>query len=401
LPQLAPRRFKKKGAAGPVQLDLPEPLEADLYPGLADGMLPLLGGLPDLRVAPVTALARAYRRALLGAPHTLDYQSEYGNHELRTALAGKLRETRGLTCSGDDILVTRGSQMALFLAASALLRPGDAVAVEVYGYRPAWRALSLAGAKLLPVPVDASGIRVDALEQLLATEKIRALYVTPHHQYPTTVTLTARRRIELLKLAARHRFAILEDDYDHEYHYWGRPILPLASADEAGVVVYIGTLSKVLFPGIRIGYVAASPPILDRMVRVRTYLDRQGDHAVEHSIASLIEDGTLASHVRRMRHLYEERRGVLLDALRRSLGDVLSFREPAGGLAVWARARGRVPVETWAARALDRGVVVQTAKRFSFDGNTRPYLRLGYARLDPGELRTAVSRLALALKDCG
>src|SRR5262249_15917197 len=157
----------------------------------------------------------------------------------------------------------------LDLAARALLRPGDVVAVEELGYRPAWEALRNAGAELVPVPIDEHGLRVDALPR-----RLRAVYVTPHHQYPTTGILSAACRIELLALAERQGFAIFEDDYDHEFHYEGRPVLPLASADCAGSVVYLGTLSKVLAPGLRIGYVVAPRPVLDRIAAHRLYVDR-------------------------------------------------------------------------------------------------------------------------------
>lgn len=139
--------------------------------------------------------------------------------------------------------------MALDLLARSLLKPGDMVAVEAFGYRPAWDALRLAGAELHPILVDEKGLDVDGLQRLLRQTPVRAVYVTPHHQYPTTVTLSPQRRQQLLALAQRHRFVIIEDDYDHEFHYDGRPVLPLASADEAGVVASLGTLSKVLAPG--------------------------------------------------------------------------------------------------------------------------------------------------------
>src|SRR5262245_62620003 len=166
----------------------------------------------------------------------------------------------------DCLLVTRGSQMALSLTARALVRPGDVVAVEHPGYRPAWEAFRLAGAEVVPVPVDEHGLDIRALHKLISRREIRAVYVTPHHQFPTTVTLAAPRRMELLRLAAQRRFAIVEDDYDHEFHYGGRPVLPMASFDTEGVVVYIGTLSKVLALGLRLGFVAAPRDFVGRVM---------------------------------------------------------------------------------------------------------------------------------------
>jgi GntR family transcriptional regulator/MocR family aminotransferase len=403
LPDVTPRRFGLVSRPRKhVELPLAEPWPAEPYEPLPEGVLPLIGGWPDLRLLPVSAIASAYRSALRLAPRTLGYGSERGHPRLRAALATMLNETRGLRATADDVLVTRGSQMAFFLAARALVSPGDVIAVEAFGYRPGWEAMRLGGARLVPIAVDGGGIRIDALEAACGEHRVRAVYVTPHHQYPTTVTLTPGRRLALLALAARERFIVIEDDYDHEFHYTGRPILPLGSADEAGVVVYVGTLSKVFFPGLRMGYVVARPEIVERMRRIRYYIDRQGDLSVEWAVATLIEEGELARHTRRVRRHYAERRNALVEALRSELGDVLSFHEPPGGMALWARVRNqgsrRADVEAWTERALARRVVVHSARRFDFEGRSRPFLRLGYAALTPTEIRGAVRALAQAWK---
>jgi GntR family transcriptional regulator / MocR family aminotransferase len=395
-PESPRTRRAVRATVEPIRLELPEMLPPEPYPPPQPGVLPLVGGLPDLRLIPRAELARAYRRALTRAPHTLGYGSEWGNPRLLRALGDYLAETRGVVCEEGGLLTTRGSQMAIHLCARALLPPGAAVAVEALGYRPAWEALKLAGARLLPVPVDAQGLDVNVLRELCRRERIRLLYVTPHHQYPTTVTLTAPRRAELVALARQERFAILEDDYDHEHHYDGRPVLPLASL-APDVVVYVGTFSKVLAPGLRLGYVAGPRDVLERAARLRLYLDRQSDLAVEEAVAELIEDGELGRHLRRSRRRCLERRDALVDALRRRLGAALSFDVPAGGMALWARAHGRVSVEAWAERALAKGVLVQPGRRFQFDGRTRPYFRLGFGALNPDELNRAVTRFAEAM----
>jgi GntR family transcriptional regulator/MocR family aminotransferase len=304
-----------------------------------------------------------------------------------------LASTRGLSVGAEDVLVTRGSQMALSLVARALLRPGDLVAVEELGYRPAWEAFRAAGATVVPVAVDADGLDVDALRRVAG---LRAVYVTPHHQYPTTVTLKAARRLALLSLARSRGFAIVEDDYDHEFHYDGRPVLPLASADRAGVVVYIGTLSKVLAPGLRAGYVVAPPAVLARVAAHRSLLDIQGDLATEAALAALLDDGELQRHVARVRRIYAARRDLLASTLHRAFGDALDFTVPTGGMALWARARARLDVDAWARRALDRGVSFYTGRRYAFDARPRPFLRLSFAWLDDRELEEAVRRMAAA-----
>lgn len=356
------------------------------------------GGIPDVRLVPAAELARAVRTVLRRrASVALAYGDAAGPRELRAAIAAMVAETRGVAATAGDVLVTRGSQMAVDLVARTLLGPGDVVAVEALGYRPAWEALRAAGARLVALPVDAYGLDVDALEALCLRERVRGVYVTPHHQFPTTVTLGAARRLRLLEIARDHRMFVLEDDYDHEFHYEGRPVLPLASADLHGVVVYVGTLSKVLAPGLRIGFVIAPPPVLERLVAVRMNVDRQGDQILELAVADLLDDGSVPRHVRRARRIYAQRRLVLIELLERQLGGVLSFRTPAGGTAIWARVAKDVSVDVWAERALERGLALQSGRRFAFDGKSRPYLRIGFAQHDEHEAREAVRRLVTAL----
>jgi GntR family transcriptional regulator/MocR family aminotransferase len=326
----------------------------------------------------------------------LDYGDPRGSARLRAALAEMLARARGLAVDESSLLVTRGSQMALWLAAHALVAPGDVVAVEALGYRPAWDALRAAGARLEPLPVDRGGLRVDALAALCTRRSLRALYLTPHHQYPTTVTLTAPRRIELLRLARRHRFAVLEDDYDHEFHYQGRPVLPLASADPGGSVVYVGTLSKVLAPALRLGYLVAPPPLIERLAAERVLVDRQGDRVLEEAVAELLEEGEVQRHVRRVRRIYRARRDILATELTARLGDRVRFALPSGGMALWCEAPG-IDTTAWEARALAAGVGFQAARRFTFDGRPRAAARLGFAPIDERAIVEAVRRLAAVI----
>ncbi len=377
-----------------------------VVPVLAGGGIFLWGGVPDLTLVPTAALARAYRRALRSrGGATLGYSDPYGFPRLRAAVASMLSATRGLAAGADDVLITRGSQMAIDLAARTLLRPGDLVAVEELGYRRAWDAIVRAGARLVPLPVDADGVDVGALEALCARRPIRALYLTPHHQYPSTVVLSASRRIALLDLARRQRLAILEDDYDHEFHFEGHPVMPLASADAAGVVIYVGTFSKILAPGLRLGFTVAPRPLLHRLARLREVVDRQGDTSTESAVAELIEDGELQRHARRMRRIYQARRDVFVAALRRRLGDALTFRVPPGGMSLWARAAATIDVDRWCQAAAARGVgfvpggayvLPEDAHALARWGN---HLRLGYGGYDPRRLEEAVARLATALRE--
>jgi GntR family transcriptional regulator/MocR family aminotransferase len=350
-----------------------------------------------VRLVPARSIGRAYRRALaLRSADLLAYGDPEGHPALRSALASMLANTRGLSVTGDDVLVTRGSQMGLALAARALLRPGDVVAVEQFGYRPAWEAFRAAGATLIPVAIDRDGIDVDALKGLANRTTVRVVYLTPHHQYPTTVTLKAARRLALLDFARAEKIAIIEDDYDHDFHYDGRPILPLASADHTGLVVYVGTLSKILAPGLRVGYVVAPPPVLRSMSAIRSFLDIQGDRATEAAVATLIEDGELQRHVARVRRIYADRREILANSLRRSFGDQVEFTLAPGGMALWVRLLGSVDVEAWARRSVQHGVSWYPGRRYSFDDRPHPFARFNFASLNERELPEAVKRMAAA-----
>jgi GntR family transcriptional regulator/MocR family aminotransferase len=392
----SPRLGVRAPSPARVAFSLPEPPVAYRRPLLPRGTLNLSSGAPDVRLVPARAIGRAYRRVLSRKSDLLAYGDPEGHPALRSALASMLAHTRGLSASADDVLVTRGSQMALTLAARALVRPGDAVAVEELGYRPAWEAFRAAGATLVPVAVDRDGLDVAALRALARRRPLRAVYVTPHHQYPTTVTLKAARRLELLALARDERIAVVEDDYDHEFHYDGRPVLPLASADQAGVVVYIGTLSKILAPGLRAGYIVAPPAVVRSAAAIRSLLDIQGDLATEAAIAALIEDGELQRHVARVRRVYANRREILATSLRRAFGEEVDFTLAGGGMALWVHLRMPVDVEAWARRSVARGVSWYTGRRYAFDGRPRPYARLSFAWLAEREIPEAVRRMAAA-----
>jgi GntR family transcriptional regulator/MocR family aminotransferase len=364
----------------------------------APGLLKVGSGLPDPRLLPGAELARAYRRALvLNRQQNLELEDPQGHPMLRQSLARMLGEARGIAASPENILVTRGSQMALFLVGQALLSAGEAVAVEALGHPGVWEAFARAGARCLPVPVDAEGMRVGALAQLAESERLRAVYVTPLRQYPTLVPLSAERRARLMALAQSHRFAIIENDQDSEFLFEGRPRAPLAAEDRSGVVVHVGTLSKIFSPNLRLGYVHGPAPLIARMRALRQALDRQGDMVLERAFAELLDDGAIHRHLNRMQLAYRARRDVLCRALERALGDRLSFQVPEGGLALWAQVAEGVDVDRWSARALEQGVAFQPGRRFAFDGSAVQGLRLGFSNYPESDLEEVALRMRAAL----
>ena len=362
------------------------------------GALLLTTSTPDVRLFPARELARAFRRALAPRARSLSgYADPCGHVRLRVQLSAMLVRSRALAAAPDNLMLTRSIEQAIDLVARTLIAPGDVVIVENYGYPPAWNVLKLAGARLVPLPLDSDGLDVDALETLLRQQRIRAVFLTPHHQFPTTSVMSPKRRLRLAELALQHRFAIIEDDYDHEFHYAGKPVLPIAAGVGRANTVYIGSLANLLAPGVSAGFIVAPPLVFERLYRLRAVSDARSDAAIECAIAELFEDGELLRHTRRMRRIYAARRDCLATALRHHLGDALEFDVPEGGMALWARVDDNIDVIGWENAGEREGVIFQNAKLYHFPQREQCFMRLGFSYLDESELNEAVRRMARAL----
>lgn len=373
---------------------------AGAEPRLPQGLMQFGSGVPDARLLPGDALARAYGRALKrNRSNPLALEDAQGHPLFREAIAGMLARTRGIATTPERIFVTRGSQHAFSLVAEALFAQGDVVAVEAFGARPAWEAFARAGARCLPVPVDEEGIDVEALAAIAARERLRAVFVTPQRQYPTLAVLSPARRQRLLELAARHRCAVLEADSDSEFQFEGCPLAPLAASDQAGVVVHIGTLSKLFSPGLRLGFAHGPSPLIRRMKAIRLGFDRQGDLVLERAMAELMEDGELQAHVNRMHEIYRRRRDALCAALGRELGGAVQAPAPPGGLALWVKVAPGIDVDAWASHALGRGVVFRPGRHFSFERAPVQGLRVGFSSAGEDELEDLARRMGAALAE--
>ncbi|MEZ0485674.1 MocR-like pyridoxine biosynthesis transcription factor PdxR [Fibrella aquatica] len=352
-------------------------------------------GLPDSRLAPLDELSRAYRSyARWGNPQAhFGYGDTKGHPLLREALSVHLNETRGLQTTATNILITRGSIMGIHLACQVLLRPGDGVVTGATTWTGATMNALQAGAQLFTVPVDAHGMNMDTLADLCARQPIRMVYVTPHHHYPTTVTMRADRRIRLRQLAEQYRFVILEDDYDYDFHYLGRPILPLASADPQGMVIYIGSLTKSVAPAFRIGYVVGPTAVIDEMARLRRIIDRQGDPALEFAIGQLFQSGEMKRHFRKAIRTYEARRDYLCQLLTTELPDHIQFTKPDGGLALWATFNKDIDLPAVAERAGKAGLYLSAGLVHNLPGQLLNSTRMGFASSTEAELEQAVAVL--------
>ncbi|MBK5538938.1 PLP-dependent aminotransferase family protein [Pseudomonas sp. TH05] len=374
--------------------------QGDQVPALQHrpGTLFIDNGACDHRLLPQAVLHRYYRNALRSsfASNTVRHGSEQTSHHLRRALADMLRHNRGLAVGAEHICLTQGTQMSLYLTASALLKPGDVVLVERLSYPPAWEIFRKLGAQLVTLDLDSEGCRVDQIDALCRVHKVRMIYLTPHHQFPTTVSLHAGRRQQLLALARRHDFCVIEEDYDHEYHFAGRPYLPLASDSTQRHVIYIGSLSKALGSTFRCSYVVAPTNVIEVLERHAALTLGQGDAVMQRMLADLINDGELKKHLRRVSKEYLRRRETLHSGLLDGFGERISVREPEGGLALWVGFEAEIDVDQLVKKALEYGLVVRNGRQFSPLDQPENALRIGFASLNREEIRLATARLVQA-----
>jgi GntR family transcriptional regulator / MocR family aminotransferase len=354
-------------------------------------------GLPAVDAFPHQAWTRILtRRARRSLDVLLGYQDPAGYRPLREAIAGYLSMARGVRCVPDRILVVSGAQAGLDLSARLLLDPGDPAWVEDPGYYGARGALIGAGARLIPVPVDIDGLDVAAGQR--CEPHARLAYVTPSHQFPVGVTMSLQRRLALLAWADRAGSFVLEDDYESEYRYVGRPLPALQGLDEAGRVIYIGSFSKVLFPSLRIGYLVVPDGLVDAFAAAQRLSQIHVPALEQAALADFLADGHFGRHVRRMRALYAARGATLIRAIRRQTGGALEVGSADAGL----HAVGWLPSGTddraVAARAAQHGIQAQPLSAHALQPPSRGGLLLGYAAVPEPEIEQAVRHLAEVLR---
>ncbi|MBT0668025.1 PLP-dependent aminotransferase family protein [Novosphingobium profundi] len=388
-------------AAMPALLDdepqyrfTPPPARPLALPGGAG--IKLDEGAPDGRLFPADQLARAYRAAVQRASrgNRLQYRDPRGTERLREQIAEMLRSQRGLPFTCDNICITRGSQNGLFLALQVLIRPGDAVIVEELTYEPAVAAIRALGGVVIPVGLDEEGIDVAEMVAACRRHAVRAVFLTPHHQFPTTVALRPERRLQVLDVARQFGVAIIEDDYDHEFHFQSQPLLPMAGY-APGQVIYLGSMSKLLLPALRIGYLAAPEPVIAAIAHRVSLTDGMGNTVTEETCADLIESGEVRRHARKAWRVYAERRSAFAALLEEELAGAAQFTLPDGGLAFWVRFAGDLDAIEERARAA--GLRFASHRSFMSRESAQKGLRLGFASLDASEARRAIATLAAAV----
>jgi GntR family transcriptional regulator/MocR family aminotransferase len=356
-------------------------------------------GLPDSRIAPINELAGAYRQIFnqKGKWQLMGYSSSSGDLEFRNAIVQMLNFKRGMRLSPDEVFITRGSQMAMYLTAHCLVEKGDYIVVENPGYKPAWLAFENAGAKLLPTSVDSEGICIENLKtHLRSLKRIKGIYLTPHHQFPTTVTLSLQRRLELVTLSNHYGFTIIEDDYDNEFHFGQRPILPVSSFDNVENYIYIGTMSKIVAPALRIGYLASSSNFLLKVAQLRKIIDVQGDNIMSQAVLQLINEGRIKRHLRRATLLYKNKRDFFEKTINENLSNKVYFTKPEGGLAFWLVPKKPVNLIKIHQLLMQKGVQVISPRDFSYSEPING-LRLGYASLNESQIEEGLKAIAKQL----
>ena len=347
------------------------------------------GGQPDNRLFPFNEF-KLYFSQLCQHPKftNLGYDNSVGETDLITQVSTYLRRVRSIT--DKEIMICNGSQEGLYMVSKLLLQAGDKVAVEQFGYPPAWAAFKSSGAELVVIEQDNKGIIPAHLAAQLEQGNIKLIYLTPLHQYPTTVTLDASRRMQIYQLAAQYGVAIIEDDYDHEFHYDSQPIAPMAADDPLGLVIYISTFSKLMFGGARIGYVVANNALITELTAYKTLMNHKSNVLMQQAVAKWMQQGGFESHLRRMTRCYHKRRDFLVNLLRdyQQQGLPITFDCPAGGMALWVDMG--VSIVGLKQTLLTKDVYLQTEVEFNLITEQKKsqyrFIRVGFASMNEVEI---------------
>lgn len=391
----------------PVPVDgggLPEPsgrarrVEAMPVHDVAPGLMFLNPGFPAVDAFPFATWARLMGQFWRAEPaHLMGYQDPRGYLPLRAAISDYLRTARGIVAEPDRILVTSGSQQAVDLVVRALLEAGDRVCVEDPGYIGLKGAVTVSGATLTSAPVDENGLIVSTARATGAGTRL--VIVTPTHHYPTGATLSLARRLELLQWATEDNVWVLEDDYDSEFRYEGRPLSALHSLDPDGRVIYAGTFSKILAPAIRLGYLVAPSRLIPLLRRLRAHVDRHPPIDSQAVLARFIEEGHFGGHVRRMRLMYRERRDAMMAALRAALGSLIPLDLPSTGMHLTLVLPPTLPDTEVSQRARAIGLSCPPLSAYCQMEPRRNGLLLGFAGVAPTLTRGIAERLALVIAE--
>lgn len=357
------------------------------------------GGTPDISLFPFHEF-KGYMSDAFSRPNisALNYGDVAGYPPLIEQVTQYLRRARSLV--DREIVITNGSQEALYILSQILLAPNRSVATEAMGYAPAWRSFTSSGATIVSIKQDENGMIPSSLEQAIANQMaencpIALIYLTPLHQYPTTVTLPVSRRHAIYRIASQHNIAIIEDDYDHEYHYRCQPLAPMASDDPNGLVIYLSTFSKVMFPGARIGFMAMDKTLSQAVQNYKTIMNHKVSVPMQDAIARWMEAGAFERYLRKVTKIYQQRRDFMVTQLVQfqQQGTIKSFRIPDGGMAMWVEINeSATALAQW---ALTNDIYIQQEQQFLVDKtqSSDRFIRLGFAGMPTPDIELGLQRL--------
>ncbi|MDF2831661.1 PLP-dependent aminotransferase family protein [Chryseobacterium indoltheticum] len=353
-------------------------------------------GVPDIRLTQIDHHSRIYSSILKRKAHKIGQYNQDGSEFFKKNLSQFLNLSRGLPISKNNLLITRSTEMSIYIVSEILLSEGDIVLVGKLSYFSVNMIFQKAGVKIQPISIDDEGINVEEVREACKKQKIRMLYLTPHHHYPTTVTLSAKRRLELLNLANEYGFIILEDDYDYDFHYDKSPILPLASADTNGMVIYIGSFGKSLVPGFRTGFIVAPENLMIEMRKYLGIIDRQGDVLMEHVLGEMIAEGEINRYLKKSLKIYQERRDYFVSLSEQNLGEYIDFQKPSGGLAVWMKWKIPVNLMQLSRNCAQNNLFIP--KTLLYQNKNLTAMRLGFGNLNLYEMDKSIKILSENIK---
>lgn len=371
--------------------------------GVRDFLMPrpFAPGVPETRSFPLQTWERLQRQVLKEQGHrALLHSPPQGMEALRRAIADYINLERGANATAERVLILTSSQQALTLCATVLLDAGERIFIEDPAYHGARKAFEAAGLHCVPVPLDEHGMQVEQLNQ--AGESARAVFLTPSHQFPTGATLALERRLAIIEWAQRQQGWIIEDDYDSEFHYDGKPKACVQGLDRYERTIYIGTFTKSLFPGLRIGYMVLPQALVTPMTVARTLLDGHSAPIPQLTLARFIEGGHFGAHIRTMRAVYAERRDVLARLVREHLGEFVEAQVPSGGMQMPCALTRDIDEDELVAAAKQAGIdLLGLSALHATERRTAGFL-MGFAAHAPHELEPAVKKLAGLLRArCG
>ncbi len=328
----------------------------------------------------------------------LRYASNRGDADLRKALAAYLCDFRAARCHPDQIVIVGGMQQAMLISAIAVLNPGEPAWIEDPCYQQTRRVLTLAGAKVVPKPLDDEGI---VIARSPKEPLPRIIYVTPSHQFPLGVTMSLQRRTALLDFARANHAFVFEDDYDAEFRFVGPPLPSLQGIDNSGRVIYAGTMSKILCPSLRLGYIVAPEPLVDSLVKIRSAMDQHSSPIDQATLARFITDGFFLSHIKRMRKIYSERRDFFIEHFNKLLSDHFTLQVPEAGLNIVAWLKREEDFPMMRRITIDIGVRPSALSFFCTQAKLKPAFVFGFAAWTKAQIRESLVKLASALRHGG